>query len=180
MGRIVQITDPLNRSVSLAYNADDWLVSRTRADGRLILYEYDAVGRPTQTLYPDAHVVARLYDADGRLVSLDDGSWKALYTYDDAGRLTQTALPTQDLTLTYGYDPAGNRLALQARQASTLLYTTPLGLRRSGAGDDRNRCHQRLCHHVYIQRRPDRQDAGALVRRARDYILRRGGPCNAH
>ena len=122
LGRVVQTTDPLSRTVRLVYDADDRLVSRTRADGHVVRYEYDAVGQLTRTLYPDSHAVVRAYDADGRLVSLSDGAWEARYTYDGAGRLVQTVLPSQGVTLTYRYDPAGNRLALEARRGSGLVY----------------------------------------------------------
>ncbi len=108
LGRLVNTTDPLGRTLYLHYEDDDLPTQVTRAtfeDGTEITNEYDARGNLVKTTDPLLRETILVNDPlTGRIESVLDGDGNTRsWTYDDLDRvITQLGLE-QDL-ITYSYD----------------------------------------------------------------------------
>ena len=117
-GNRTQVTYPDQRSVTLAYFANDWLHSVTDPDGGVTSYVRDGVGQPTMITNPNATAATMAYDKADRLLVLSNrqtaGAEKTLssfrYTLDDVGQRVRMDAeygwrnPPQ-VSTTYPYDP---------------------------------------------------------------------------
>ncbi len=152
-GNRTSLSYPDGGKVLYEYDAADRLASVTDRAGAQTNYSYDALGRPTKVAYPSGAADAYSYDPLGRvtrtlatdvsstgttvalsrlLYAYDDNSnptsitnkagEKYAYTYDALDRLTKEAYP--DRTLSYAYDPAGNRKSVTRDTPSTDPVTT--------------------------------------------------------
>ena len=118
VGNRTQVTYPDQRSVKLAYFANDWLQSVTDPDGGVTGYVRDGDGQPTTITNPNATMATMAYDKAGRLLSLVNqqtvGAQKTLsafrYMLDDVGQRVRMDAeygwrqPAQ-VSTTYTYDP---------------------------------------------------------------------------
>ncbi len=124
-----------------AYDAAGQLTAVTLPGGRAINYTYDANGNrlqvadhgtPTAYLtnnldqYTQIGTATYLYDADGNLLSKNDGGQTWTYAYDHENQLVQAVTP--DGTWTYEYDALGNRLAAVHDGQRTEYLVDPTGL----------------------------------------------------
>ena len=117
-------------------------VSRATSTGSLFsttTYAYDSLNRLTDIVNKNgsgAIVSSYHYQlrADGKRLSVTDGSGTTNYAYDDGGKLVQEAGPYA--TIAYSYDNVGNRLTRTVTNAAaspgttlpngtTNTYTTP-------------------------------------------------------
>ncbi len=104
-------------------------------------YAYDAMGNRTSTIaggvttlyaannlnqYTQVGPVNQSFDADGNLVSRDDGSGVTTYQYDDENRLVAVASPAG--VWTYEYDALGNRQAVVHNGQRTEYLVDPTGI----------------------------------------------------
>ena len=82
---------------------------------------YDADNRLLSTSYSDGATppVSYAYDADGRRVSMTDGTGTTTYDYDSLGRKTRTLRDGVVLVIG-GYDLAGNRTSMQYPNGHTV------------------------------------------------------------
>ncbi|MBU7012618.1 MAG: hypothetical protein HXS46_18200 [Theionarchaea archaeon] len=120
--------DPLNRLINIpgyaefTYNADSLLASMTFDNGTVTSYQYDSCHKPTviEVCRNDTDFLTMhyQYDAAGNITQLDydrrlvDQTWEQsskIFQYDWLDRLI---LAQGDYgSLSYSYDPAGNRLS---------------------------------------------------------------------
>jgi len=121
--------DGSRRLTTMTYDAVGRLVAWTAAGGRWHA-TYDRAGNQTSTTSPTGQVtnfrwnagdelvevsyshssapaVSYAYDADGRTISMTDGTGTTTYTYDQQGRLVSTTNGAGS-TVSYTYDPTGN------------------------------------------------------------------------
>lgn len=108
-----QPTDPLafasltsrmfigNRMVSSLYTAQDRRERITTAAGRQVTRFYDTAGRITTINYPGMAPLTFLYDGNGRLHEIAQGTRKAIAKWDDHDRLIEIGTPTRRATLAY-------------------------------------------------------------------------------
>jgi YD repeat-containing protein len=79
-------------------------------------FEYDALGRLTRETYSDGSPAATFfYDEDGalgRLTSASNGADTLHWTYDLAGQLLSELSTSNNSTVSYAYDAAGNRISV--------------------------------------------------------------------
>ncbi|HEY7677470.1 MAG TPA: Rhs family protein, partial [Candidatus Methylomirabilis sp.] len=143
-GRLTSLADSLAGTISWTYDALDRVTSETTPQGT-ITYAYDTAGRRTDMTVAGQTPVSYAYDSADRIAMISADSLAATYVFDNAGRRTTLTLPngvstqsTYDAasrltgltyvgpggtlgTLTYTYDPAGNRIASGGSWARTLL-----------------------------------------------------------
>ncbi len=100
------------RTVSQGYNALGQKVSETDASGDVTRFEYDVYGRLRKEIEPDGDVVFNTHDAEGNMLSSKIDRW--------TGDPNQAAAPTDLVTASHAYDPAG-RLA---SETDAMGYTT--------------------------------------------------------
>ena len=93
---------------SLAYDAADRLTSESYTNGSTTLYS-----------------VAYTLDAAGQRLSETDPSGTTTYSYDDLYRLTKVVYP-DGRTVTYSYDPTGNRTQMVDSSAASPATATTL------------------------------------------------------
>lgn len=143
-GRVLSATNP-SGTYLFTYNALDQIETFTDPFGRSLAFEYDSIGRRTQSEDQDGKIVNYIYDTAGRLKELRDGSNMLIvsYAYDAIGRLTRkdmnndTAGVTGDTATEYDYDLAGQLEQITnygAGGAINSQYTftyDALGLRRT-------------------------------------------------
>ncbi len=99
------VTQPSTHATSLAYDDAARLSSTTDPVGTISLTR-DADGR-VLTVTEGSKVLTRVYDALGRVTSYTDGDGNVIgYAYDDIGRLTTLTYPDSK-QVTYAYDTAG-------------------------------------------------------------------------
>lgn len=83
--------------------------SKTDANGRTTLYNYDAAGRLVRIDLPDGSSVTQTFDALGRRTSVTDEDGRSTtYGYDGLSRLVSVSGAAGDAS--YTYDEAGNLL----------------------------------------------------------------------
>jgi len=139
-GRLVRQVDGEDRVTSYEYFADGQVKKRVDPNSTgCVTYGYDAAGRPayeerrfTSALYGEMYYrTVKSYDTRGNVIcerttrpvpdpslsNLNALTWREAqvnYTYDAASRVLAQASTTGesmgDITTTYEYDPAGNRL----------------------------------------------------------------------
>ena len=92
-GRIVQITEPAGRSLSLNYNAQGLVQTVTDPINRVVQYGYDSQGRLSTVTDPAGGVTTYAYDTSNRIVSITDprGITFITNTYDGNGRVVGQA-----------------------------------------------------------------------------------------
>ena len=128
---------PTTATTTYQYNADGDMVQETDADGRVTVFQYDALNRETgEQWYPNASDaasetgatdnIALTYDDDGNLLAAHDDFSSYTYAYDSLGEQTSvdnngsgpggtTGTPgVPDVVLSSAYDTDGNRTQLSA------------------------------------------------------------------
>jgi len=124
-GRVEAVTYPkgvgeADRIETFTYDAAGRLVAQTKKDGSSIAYVYDAAGQLIQKNAEDPggaplEAVTLGYDDAGRMTLSKGGeSWDELtWTYNLAGEVLTESFLGLPSTVTYTYDPAGNRETLK-------------------------------------------------------------------
>ncbi len=149
VGRPIEASDSVGGTILNAYDILGRLIAQTTEVGT-VSYQYDAVGRRTLMDVSGEPSVTYTYDPASRLRQMVQGSQTVDLTYDALGRRTRLTLPNgvsteyqydvashlTELTyrnvlgvlgnLTYGYDAAGNRIAVGGSFARTLLPDTTM------------------------------------------------------
>ncbi len=100
---------PDGTSESVTYDKNGNVYTRTKADGKVITYDYDNDNRLTKITYPTLTATQFGYDADGRRTSMSDATGTTTWTYGDGLHLTQTTTPQGSVF--YGYDTDSRRTA---------------------------------------------------------------------
>ena len=130
--RVTTVTDPLSHNTTYSYDLVNNVTGKTDRNGRIYQYGYDADNRETTEKWIPVgggaafNTITTTYDAAGRVTQMQDATSKDAYTYDNANRLLTvndsgtTGLP--QVTLTYGYDPAGNRTSLDDTKGGRTSY----------------------------------------------------------
>ncbi|HUB81307.1 MAG TPA: RHS repeat-associated core domain-containing protein [Bryobacteraceae bacterium] len=102
--QITQITDPVGRSLTLAYDSSSRIVSVTDPIGRTVHYSYNAQG--TLATFTDANggITRHEYDANNNLIRITDprGTVQIQNTLDSSGRVIQQVRPDGGV-LTFAY-----------------------------------------------------------------------------
>jgi RHS repeat-associated protein len=133
LNRLSTVTHPDNAVTTFGYDkvGNRQSVSRatsaTAASFSTTSYAYDALNRLTDIINANGSsgLVSKYHyqlRADGKRLSVTDGSGTTNYTYDDGGKLVQEAGPYA--TIAYGYDNVGNRLTRTVTNAATGNGTT--------------------------------------------------------
>ena len=119
--RPLTVVDTSGGTISRVYDDLDRLTSETTAEGT-VTYTYDAAGRRrTMTIggTPGA-AYAYGYDAADRLTSIVQGTTTVGLTYDAAGRRSTVTLPN-GIVVTYEYDPVGRIAAITGKKGMTTV-----------------------------------------------------------
>ncbi len=89
--QVTQVTDPVGRSLTLAYDGSDRIVSVTDPIGRVVSYTYNPQGTLATVTDPAGGVSRYAYDSQNRLTEITDarGVVMAQDTYDANGRVIQ-------------------------------------------------------------------------------------------
>jgi RHS repeat-associated protein/uncharacterized repeat protein (TIGR01451 family) len=158
-GNRTSLTYPNSQSVSYVYDLANRLTTATDWSGRITTYTYDNANRQTGIHYPNNIQATYTYDNADRLLSLvhthpsngtiasfnytldavgnrltmQDLEGTTSYSYDDLYRLTQVVYPNSE-TVTYSYDPMGNRLSMNSTVHGLTAYTYDVGDRLLTAG----------------------------------------------
>jgi RHS repeat-associated protein len=131
----------LEGRTSYEYDLTGQLTKVTLPDGRVIQYQYDAAGNRLSVTdngvtmdyvtndlnqYTDVGTAHFTYDADGNLITKQDGNQYSIFTYNADNLLTGAVTP--EGTWAYEYDPFGNRKASVHNGQRTEYIVDPLGL----------------------------------------------------
>lgn len=145
LGRLTSETqNPLAKTVSYQYDLAGRRTRLTWPDGFFVNYDYNTAGDLTairENGATDWLMVAWNYDNLGRRTAQNGSNGaKSSWTYDSAGRLSQLKHDLKDtahdLTLTFGYNPAGQ---IVSRTASNDIYSySPASGTVSYANNGRN------------------------------------------
>ncbi|MGZ3236216.1 MAG: RHS repeat domain-containing protein, partial [Burkholderiaceae bacterium] len=102
-GKVVQVIDPQNNSITYQYDAIGNLIKTTDPKGNVVSLTYDIRSRKTQMVDPDMGTWNYSYNALGELVQLTDAKGQVTtMQYDKLGRMTSRA--EADLNSTWSYD----------------------------------------------------------------------------
>jgi RHS repeat-associated protein len=118
--RLIEEIDPRGQSLRYSYDPANQLVSKTDRNGRKTTFDYDDLGRLVSERWVGAggtteNVIDYDYDPVSNLVAVVDRYSALAFTYDARDRVKtvdNSGTPGAPLvTLTYGYDAAGNILS---------------------------------------------------------------------
>jgi RHS repeat-associated protein len=141
IGRLVQITDPLQRVIRLAWCRCGALNSVTDPMGKTTFWEYDIQGRRVAKRYADGSQINYRYDpaVDRLLQVIDEKAQVTSFAYQLDGNVTQISysnsiVPTPPVT--FQYDTNYARLVAMVDGSGTTAYSYyPItGLSSPGAG----------------------------------------------
>jgi len=148
-GNITKIEYPDHSEVSYVYNLDNKLTSVTDSTGTTNYAYYTDTGLLHTKALPNAVTTTYVYDSAKRITDVDNrgqasvlistyhyaydangnitsclettpsGAKTTSYTYDKLNRLKSVAYPDERGTVTYEYDPAGNRTKMITPQGTT-------------------------------------------------------------
>ena len=123
--RLSRITNALGASKTLTYDARGNLASTTDAEGRTTTYFFDVLDRLTVKATPD-NTITYDYDLVGNLLSVVDEDTSLDFTYDELNRLTRATTNAGGIqpatTISYSYDPNGNRTTLTNPEGGVTTY----------------------------------------------------------
>lgn len=122
-GRAVSSTDPDHHVSKITLDSAGRVTSSVDSLSRTVTPTLDAVGEATHIAYSDGvtPAVSYTYDADGRALTMTDGTGTSSYTYDSYGELT-TSTNGAGATVGYTYDSAGNVTSITyPGQSATLV-----------------------------------------------------------
>jgi RHS repeat-associated protein len=131
LNRLVAVTAADSTVTRYAYDAAGNVVGRTDANGHSTIYSFDADNRRVGVTSPLGRRWSFSYDPAGNLSSTVDANGNATatagdgttsYTYDAVGRLTAIGYSDGTPAVTFAYDAAGNRTAMQDG-GGTVTYT---------------------------------------------------------
>ena len=128
LGQVLTQVSPDTGATTYAYDAAGMLDTETRADGKVISYEWDVLGRPTSRT-SNGVVESFVYDAGaygkGKLTSVSDATGQSGYQYNDAGDLTQkfNTILGQSYTTSWSYDTAGRLKTMSYPTGLVLTYS---------------------------------------------------------
>ncbi len=123
------------------YDNNGNLSTETKRNGQIVTNIYDNLNRLTDRIYPgNVGNVKFEYDLLGRRTAANhaDGSSAVSYEYDNAGHLLNTIADGK--TLSYQYDPAGNRTRITWPDNFFATYAydalnRPLNIKENGAAN---------------------------------------------
>lgn len=110
--RLIEERDPLSHGPTYTYDAAGNRKTRTDAVGQMTVYTYNAVNQLTKIDYPDDSDVTFEYDAVGNVKRTTDKNVDTHYAYDALNRLTSANYLPFNKTISYTYDPVGNRATM--------------------------------------------------------------------
>ena len=115
-GQVTSQTDATGATTNYAYDAQGNLTSQVDALGRRRDYTYNTAGQVLTETWTNADgsiadVNQYSYNAAGQLVTASNHEGTYAYTYNAAGQVATQTDPW-GLTLTYGYDAAGNKVSV--------------------------------------------------------------------
>lgn len=118
IGLLGSITDPINRTTSLAYDDADRLVRQTQPDGSVISFSYDAAGNMVSLTPPGETARTFTYSDHNQLTSTTDpnaitGGDTTQYTYNLANQITEESLPG-GIDISFAYCECGRLTEIDA------------------------------------------------------------------
>ena len=122
-GLLSKVTDSYNRSLSLAYDTENFLKTVTAPDGGVVTYTRDFNGNLTGVTYPDGTTRTYGYTHD-QLSSITENGAATPYlsfTYDSSMRVVSSSRAGSQNTHTIAFDTA----------TGSSVTTTPLGATRT-------------------------------------------------
>ncbi len=137
MGNLTRPSDSVSGDLLMSYDRVDRLVEVVSPQGT-VDYTYDAIGRRTSRTVTGGDVTGYTYDRANRIKAVTLRGKTATYNYDVAGRLISKVLP-DGIQVAYGYDNANRVTSIAYAKADatpieTLSYAyDPAGQRVSKA-----------------------------------------------
>jgi RHS repeat-associated protein len=105
-GKLAQITDRNNNSVTLQYDANNRLISVTDAVGRVTQFTYNAAGKVSQVTDPINRKATFSYDANNNLISTVDMAGNVSnFTYNGTSYMTSLTTPNGTTQVHMGTTP---------------------------------------------------------------------------
>jgi len=130
LNRILRAVRPNGSEKRFRYDAAGNNIEVVKPDGAVITFEYDAFDRLVSILYPDGSNITATYDLGGRVVEVANNGigfgdvWH--YSYDERRLVTSVRVDYGgifDKTISYSYDPVGNRVMMNAEgEVTTYAY----------------------------------------------------------
>jgi RHS repeat-associated protein len=122
-GHELAATDPLGKTETSTFDEAGRLVERVDRNGEPTSYAYDLDGKLTEEASANGESTKISYDGAERPVSVTNQTQTLGFAYDGAGRVTETSASaigaSPAATLSYAYDPSGNRTALIGPEGTT-------------------------------------------------------------
>jgi RHS repeat-associated protein len=122
LNRMTSETDVIGGSsykIGYAYGSTGDLKSITYPDNSVVTNSYDALGRITKVAAGSATYASMTYNFDGTINTMTYGNGEVTsYTYDSTSRpktITTSLGSTQELSLSYTYDGAGNVASINSQ-----------------------------------------------------------------
>lgn len=103
--------DPLGNKTNYTYDGNGNILSKKDANGEPTTYIYDVLNRLINKNYR-GNTDNYEYDANSNLTYCSNNQISMRFTYDNLNRLISKKVENWNLTISYGYDGAGNRTSM--------------------------------------------------------------------
>ena len=131
MNRLATRTDPLSRQEFYQHDPNGNLTQFTDRKNQASTFTYDPLNRRTRATFADGSFTEFTYDGAGNLLTaIDSLSGTITQTYDALNRLASEVTPQG--AITYGYDAAGRRQAMQINGVLPVSYGFDAASRLTG------------------------------------------------
>ena len=123
-GRMISMTDPVQRRITFGYDANGQTTSITNAAQTVTRQAWDARGKPFRQTDGAQHTSVSAYDPAGNLVALTNRNGKKWqFKFDGANRLSTTITPLNRQTvLTFNHQGSLATVTDPANQKNSLYY----------------------------------------------------------
>ncbi|MEW9700826.1 RHS repeat-associated core domain-containing protein [Paenibacillus sp. SI8] len=129
LGRLIAVTDPLNKTTRYTYSLGGNLIETQYADTSKLQRQYDEAGKMIKRTDPSGLVDKYYYDSNGNVSKQVDRKGQAItFEYDPQRDFLLRSISVNE-TIAYTYDVAGKRLSLKDNTGTTSYeYEASTGL----------------------------------------------------
>ncbi len=125
LNRLTESTTPLGKVTQYTYDANGNTRTRKDPNGNTTNYTFDALDRLVRIDYPGGSFLTAMYDAEGNTVAATGFGFTRTDSWDALDRVSSITFDYGNFskTVSYTYDPVGNRKTMTYPEGQVVTYS---------------------------------------------------------